>query len=115
MSDTETPSVINVPSANTPPPKPLVFDDNVATGWKTWKKAWDRFEIATGVRKQDGVFRVSTFLKHCDILFLGIQRSNDEVSDDVFEGTLGKIPETYKIIVNDTVQPVVQYLHGIYQ
>ena len=62
MSDTETPSVINVPSANTPPPKPLVFDDNVATGWKTWKKAWDRFEIATGVRKQDGVFRVSTSL-----------------------------------------------------
>ena len=54
-------------------------------------------------------------LKHCDILFLGIQRSNDDVSDDVFEGTLGKMPETYKIIVDDTVQPVVQYLHGIYQ
>lgn len=62
MWDTETPSVINVPPANIPPPKPLVFDDNVATGWKTWKKAWNRFEIATGVYKQDGVVRVSTLL-----------------------------------------------------
>lgn len=48
-------------------------------------------------------------LKHCDIVSLGIQSSNDVVSeyDDVFDGTLGKIPETYKIIVDDTVQPVV--------
>ena len=52
-------------------------------------------------------------LKHCDILSLGIQRSNEGSSDimkeydDVFDGSLGKIPETHKIIVDDTVQPVV--------
>ena len=39
-----------------------MFDDNVATGWKTWKKAWKRFEVATGVYRQDGVVRVSTLL-----------------------------------------------------
>ena len=45
MSDAETPTAIYVfpaiyvPPANIPPPKPLVFDDNFAAGWKTWKKA----------------------------------------------------------------------------
>ena len=39
MSDAETPTAIYVPPANIPPPKPLVFDDNLAAGWKTWKKA----------------------------------------------------------------------------
>jgi hypothetical protein len=48
-------------------------------------------------------------LKHCDILSLGIDRPNDVMSeyDDVFDGTLGKIPESYKIVVDDSVQPVV--------
>ena len=52
-------------------------------------------------------------LKHCDILSLGIPRSNEGSSDimkqydDVFDGSSGKIPETHKIIVDDTVQPVV--------
>ena len=62
MSDPKTPAAIYVPPANIPPPKPLVFDGNVANGWKSWKKAWNRFEIATGVYKQDGVVRVLTLL-----------------------------------------------------
>ena len=62
MSDPETPAAKYIPPANIPPLKPLVFDDNVATGWKTWKKAWNRIEIATGVYKQDGVVRVLTLL-----------------------------------------------------
>jgi hypothetical protein len=36
-----------VPTSNIPPPKLLVFDDKIS--WKTWKKAWKRFEIATGI------------------------------------------------------------------
>ncbi len=62
MSDNEVLAAIYVPPANIPPPKPLVFDDNIATGWKTWKNAWNRFEIATGIHKQEGVVRVSTLL-----------------------------------------------------
>ena len=30
MSDAETPTAIYVPPANIPPPKPLIFDDNLA-------------------------------------------------------------------------------------
>ena len=47
-------------------------------------------------------------LKHCNI-FLGIQRRSDIMQEysDVFDGTLGKIPETHKIVVDKTVQPIV--------
>ena len=64
MAEPEAPAAtgIYVPPSNIPPPKPLVFDDNIAISWKTWQKAWKRFEIATGVYKQDGVVRVSTLL-----------------------------------------------------
>ena len=53
---------IFVPPANLPPPKALCFDDNLATTWKSWKQAWKRYEIATGVHKQEGIVRVSTLL-----------------------------------------------------
>ena len=48
--------------ANLPPPKPLVMDDNLATNWNAWKKAWTRYEVATGVDKQEQLVRVSTLL-----------------------------------------------------
>ncbi|KAL9978343.1 hypothetical protein ACROYT_G015844 [Oculina patagonica] len=53
---------IFVPPSNLPPPKALSFDDNLATTWKSWKQAWKRYEIATGVHKQEGLVRVSTLL-----------------------------------------------------
>ena len=43
-------------------PKALNFDDNLASSWRTWKQAWKRYEIATGVNKQEGIVRVSTLL-----------------------------------------------------
>ncbi|CAB3985597.1 Hypothetical predicted protein [Paramuricea clavata] len=48
-------------------------------------------------------------LRHCDILCLGIQPPKDPASEykDVFDGSLGKIPDTYKIVIDSTVQPVV--------
>ena len=55
-------SQIFVPPSNLPPPKALSFDGNLATTWKSWKQAWKRYEIATGVHKQEGVVRVSTLL-----------------------------------------------------
>ena len=41
-----------LPSANLPPPKPLVVDDNMASNWKQWKKVWQRHEIAAGINKR---------------------------------------------------------------
>ena len=55
-------SQIFVPPSNLPPPKALSFDDNLATTWKSWKQAWKRYEIATGVYKQEGIVCVSTLL-----------------------------------------------------
>ncbi len=48
-------------------------------------------------------------LRHCDILSVGIQPPKDLVSEyeDVFDGSLGKIPSTHSIVTNSEVQPVV--------
>ena len=51
-----------MPLANLPPPKPLIMDANLAINWKTWKKAWTRYEIATGMANQSALVRVSTLL-----------------------------------------------------
>ena len=53
---------IFMPPSNLPPPKALVLDDKVATNWKAWKKVWSRYEIATGISKQESLVRVSRFL-----------------------------------------------------
>ena len=50
------------PPANLPPPKPLTMGDNLATSWKQWRKIWLRYEIATGINKQEGLVRVATLL-----------------------------------------------------
>jgi len=55
-------SQIFAPLSNLPLPKMLSFNDNLATTWKSWKQAWKRYEIATGMHKQGGVVRVSTLL-----------------------------------------------------
>ena len=54
------PTQVFIPPSNLPPPKALIFDDNLATAWKSWKTAWQRYEIATGVHKQEGIVCVST-------------------------------------------------------
>ncbi|KAK2547366.1 hypothetical protein P5673_032734, partial [Acropora cervicornis] len=46
---------IFMPPSNLPPPKALVLDDNVASNWKAWKKVWSRYEIATGISKQESL------------------------------------------------------------
>ena len=51
-----------VPPMSLPPPKPLVVDDNLASNWKQWKKVWQRYEIVTGICKQEDLVRVSTLL-----------------------------------------------------
>lgn len=56
------PAPVILAPANLPPPKPLVMDENVATNWKQWRKAWQRYEIATGIYNQGDLVRVSTLL-----------------------------------------------------
>ena len=55
-------SPLYMPPANVPPTKPLVMDDKLASNWNAWKKAWTRYEVATGVNKQEQLVRVSTLL-----------------------------------------------------
>ena len=56
------PTQVFIPPSNLPSPKALIFDDNLTTAWKSWQTAWQRYEIATGVHKQEGIVRVSTWL-----------------------------------------------------
>ena len=51
-----------VPPMNLPPPRLLAVDDNLASNWKQWKKVWQRYEIATGICKQEDLVCVSTLL-----------------------------------------------------
>ena len=55
-------SPLYMPPANVPPTKPLVMDDKLASNWNAWKKAWTRYEVATGVNKQEQLVRVSKLL-----------------------------------------------------
>ena len=38
------------------------MDDNAVANWKAWKKVWSRYEIATGIYKQEPLVRASTLL-----------------------------------------------------
>jgi hypothetical protein len=52
---------IFIAPSNLPPPKSLIFDDNLATTWESWKKSWTRYKIATSVQNRC-IVRVSTLL-----------------------------------------------------
>ena len=50
-------------TVNIPAPKPLNINDKSASGlWKSWKKTWERFEIATGIDEAGDKKRVCTLL-----------------------------------------------------
>ena len=49
--------------SNIPPPKPLNINDKSASSlWKSWRKTWTRFEVATGIYEAAEKKRVCTFL-----------------------------------------------------
>ena len=56
------PMSMRAPPANIPPPRPLLMDNNLSTNWKQWRKFWQRFEVATGIFKQEDLIRVATLL-----------------------------------------------------
>ena len=35
------------------------MDNNLATNWNAWKKAWTRYEVATGVNRQEQLVRLN--------------------------------------------------------
>ncbi|XP_061196579.1 uncharacterized protein K02A2.6-like [Saccostrea echinata] len=47
---------------NIPFPKPLDLKDDLATNWKHFKRVWENYEIATGLRERDTQLRCATFL-----------------------------------------------------
>ena len=50
-------------TSNIPPPKPLnINDKSVSILWKSWKKTWTRFEVATGIDETSDKKRVCTLL-----------------------------------------------------
>ena len=50
-------------TSNIPPPKPLNINDKSASSlWKSWRKTWTRFEIATGIDEAAEKKRVCTLL-----------------------------------------------------
>ncbi|CAB4029631.1 Hypothetical predicted protein, partial [Paramuricea clavata] len=82
--------------------------------WHAGKKQLIKFTIIDGdyrpiLSLDTSVALGIVNLRHCDILSLGIQPPKDPASEykDVFDGSLGKIPDTYKIVIDSTVQPVV--------
>lgn len=51
-----------IPPSNQPTPKPLIFYDNSAKTWRSWKQAWQLYKTATGVHTQEGIVRVLTLI-----------------------------------------------------
>ena len=44
-----------------PPPNPLQLDDaNAASNWRTWKTAWENYELATGGAAKEENIRIAT-------------------------------------------------------
>jgi hypothetical protein len=77
--------------------------------WHEGKKQLIKFNIIDGdyppiLSLDTSIAFVIVNLRHCDILPLGIQPPKDPASEykDVFDGSLGKIPDTYKIVIDIT-------------
>ena len=77
-------------TVNIPAPKPLNINDKSASSlWKSWKKTWERFEIATGIDDAGAKKRVSTLLsiigedavKVFDTFEYGDGESEDSIQD----------------------------------
>ena len=77
-------------TVNIPAPKPLNINDKSASGlWKSWKKSWERFEIATVIDETGDKKRVCTLLsiigddavKVFDTFEYGDGESEDSIQD----------------------------------
>ena len=69
------------------------MDNNLATNWNAWKKAWTRYEVATGVNRQEQLVRVPTCcqLEDATKAFDGFELG--ETQDDSKTDVLAKFDE----------------------
>ena len=50
-------------TSNIPPPKPLNINDKSASSlWKSWRKTWTKFEVASGIDEAAEKKRMCTLL-----------------------------------------------------
>ena len=72
------------------------MDDKLASNRNAWKKAWTRYEVATGVNKQEQLVRVSTLLsvigEDAKIAFDAFEWGETE-DDSTIEDVLAKFDE----------------------
>ena len=47
---------------NIPFPSKLDMKGNVATNWKRFKRVWENYEIASGLKTKENEIRTATFL-----------------------------------------------------
>ena len=62
MPDTERTQTNQTRRVNLPHPAQLETKGNLATNWKRYKRAWDNYEVATGLDKQESKIRAATFM-----------------------------------------------------
>ena len=87
-------SPLYMPPANVPPTKPLVMDDKLASNWNAWKKAWTRYEVTTGVNRQEQLVSLnmlSVIGKDATKAFDGFELG--ETQDDSKTDVLAKFDE----------------------
>ena len=100
---------------NIPIPKKLDITGNLATNWRTFKRDWRNYEIASKLAKEDMEIRVATFLacigSEAMNIFDGLNLTEEQKSDitevlSVFEiYCIGKTNETFeRFIFNSRVQ-----------
>ena len=70
---------------NIPIPKKLDITGNLATNWRTFKRDWRNYEIASKLAKEDMEIRVATFLacigSEAMNIFDGLNLTEEQKSD----------------------------------
>ena len=107
MADEEIqPQIVHVPM-NIPFPSKLDMKGNVATNWKKFKRVWENYEIASGLKTKENEIRAATFLTCVGTealeIYDGLKFDNDadktklEVVLQKFETfCIGETNETYE-------------------
>ena len=107
MADEEIqPQIVHV-SMNISFPSKLDMKGNVATNWKKFKRVWENYEIASGLKTKENEIRTASFLTYIGAealeMYDGLKFDNDadkmklEVVLQKFETfCIGETNETYE-------------------
>ena len=100
------PQIVHIPT-NIPFPTKLDMKGNLATNWKKFKRVWENYEIASGLKTKENEMRTATFLTCIGAealeIYDGLQFDNENQSKDItvvlqkFESfCIGETNETYE-------------------